>query len=439
MTTDRFRQHYATITNRSFYYLLLAHFPVMLGAAAWFGTGLTLATAFTAAILAGPTVLLLLGKTPRLTSVCLGIAGICLSGLLIHLSRGMIEMHFHIFIMIALLIVFQDVVVLLAAAGTAAFHHLGFYFFLPASVFNYQASLGIVALHSAFVVVETAVSCIIATRFCKMIRAQELAVDQLAQISSRVAGGAGQVAVASKSLAQGANEQAASLEETSSALEEMSGMTRKNSEAAHQASGISDDAKAAAERGNLAMIRMSKAITDIEHSALQTAKIIKVIDEIAFQTNLLALNAAVEAARAGEAGRGFAVVAEEVRNLAMRSAQAARDTATLIEQSVGNAHNGVNIAADVASSLAEITDASMKVNHLIGQISVASREQSQGVSQIASAVHSVDQVTQTTAGSAQESACAADELSSQASQLEEIVDDLIRLVGGGNVPTARAA
>src|SRR6185295_18888337 len=146
-----------------------------------------------------------------------------------------------------------------------------------------------------------------------------------------------------------------SLEETTSALEEMASMTRKNAETAQQAAGLAGETKSAADRGNQAMHKMGTAIAEIQKSATETAKIIKVIDEIAFQTNLLALNAAVEAARAGEAGTGFAVVAEEVRNLAMRSAEAAKNTSAMIEESVSNARNGVALSQDVAKSLGEIT------------------------------------------------------------------------------------
>ena len=165
---------------------------------------------------------------------------------------------------------------------------------------------------------------------------------------------AAQVAQSSQALAEGASEQAASLEETSSSLEEIASMTKKNADTAHQASLLSAESKAVSDKGNAAMQKMGAAIGDIQKSARETAKIVKTIDEIAFQTNLLALNAAVEAARAGEAGKGFAVVAEEVRNLAIRSADAAKKTAELIEGSVQNAKNGVVIADEVSLSLGEI-------------------------------------------------------------------------------------
>ena len=253
--------------------------------------------------------------------------------------------------------------------------------------------------------------------------------ESLSDGSGQVASAASQVASSSQSLAQGASEQAASLEETSSALEEMSSMTKRNAESAQQAAALSSETKAAADKGNAAMGKMSAAINDIQKSASETAKIIKVIDEIAFQTNLLALNAAVEAARAGEAGKGFAVVAEEVRNLAMRSSEAAKNTASMIEQSVQNSRNGVAIAAEVGAVLQEITGGATKVNALVAEIAAAGQEQSQGIGQVNTAVTQMDKVTQSNAAAAEESASASEELAAQASQMAVVVTDLMALVG----------
>ena len=256
--------------------------------------------------------------------------------------------------------------------------------------------------------------------------------ETLASGADQTAMAAGQVSSSSQSLAQGASEQAASLEETSSSLEEMSTMTKKNAESALQAASLSAEAKHAADEGNQSMEKMSSAINEIQKSAAATAKIIKVIDEIAFQTNLLALNAAVEAARAGEAGKGFAVVAEEVRNLAMRSAEAAKNTASMIEESVQNAKNGVTITSEVAKSLQEITGAAAKVNALVTEISSASQEQTTGIGQVNIAVSQMDKVTQTNASNAEESAAASEELSSQAEQMKSIVGELTALVNGAS-------
>jgi methyl-accepting chemotaxis protein len=253
--------------------------------------------------------------------------------------------------------------------------------------------------------------------------------------SEQTAAAAAEVSSASQSLAQGASEQAAAIEETTSSVEEMASMTKQNAGNANEAKNLAASTKADAEKGTQAMVRMSQAIDDIKQSSDKTAKIVKTIDEIAFQTNLLALNAAVEAARAGEAGKGFAVVAEEVRNLAQRSAEAAKNTAAMIEESVKNSNNGVQISKEVGQSLTEIGEAARKVNDLIGEIAAASNEQSQGIEQISTAVGQMDQVTQQNAANAEESAAASEELSAQAEELNKMVAELSAMAGGSGTAT----
>ena len=239
-----------------------------------------------------------------------------------------------------------------------------------------------------------------------------------------------QVASASQAMAEGASEQASSLEESSASLEQMASMVRQNAEDAGQANTMASDAQHAAERGRLAMNRMTAAIGDIKKSSDETAKIIKTIDEIAFQTNLLALNAAVEAARAGDAGKGFAVVAEEVRNLARRSAEAAKDTSALIEGSQRNADNGVNVSSEVEGILDEIAVSGSKVAQLTAEVAAATSEQAQGIEQINTAVSQMDKVTQSSAANSEEAASASEELSAQARELNEMVSTLAMIVGG---------
>ena len=255
-------------------------------------------------------------------------------------------------------------------------------------------------------------------------------IADLTEGAEQVSSASGQVSSASQSLAEGATEQAAGLEETGSSLEEMASMTRQNADNAQQANTLASEARKAADTGADSMGRMNTAIQEIQKSSDETAKIIKVIDEIAFQTNLLALNAAVEAARAGEAGKGFAVVAEEVRNLAMRSAEAAKNTANMIEESVKNSKNGVDIANEVGKVLDEIVQGIGKTTDLVGEIAAASQEQAQGIDQVNTAVAQMDKVTQQNAANAEESASASEELSAQAEQMNEIVGQLSTLVGG---------
>jgi len=257
-----------------------------------------------------------------------------------------------------------------------------------------------------------------------------LIIENLTDGANQVGSASEQVASASQSLAEGSSEQASSIEETSSSLEEMSSMTKQNADNASQASSLAKDANIATEKGMNSVNKMSSTMQSIKKSSDETAKIIKVIDEIAFQTNLLALNAAVEAARAGDAGKGFAVVAEEVRNLAQRSAEAAKDTSGLIEGSQKNADEGVQATEEVVEILGNVTESIRKVSDLLAEVASASQEQAQGVEQVNTAVSQMDKVTQTTAANAEESSSASEELAAQAQEMQRIVDELNTIIKG---------
>ncbi len=247
---------------------------------------------------------------------------------------------------------------------------------------------------------------------------------------TRAAGGMSGV---SQSLAQGASEQAASLEETSSSLEEMSSMTRTNADNARQADALMGEAARVVEMAQNSMTQLAKSMQEVSRASEETAKIIKTIDEIAFQTNLLALNAAVEAARAGEAGAGFAVVADEVRALAMRAAEAAKNTATLIEGTVSKVKEGSELMGKTAEIFSQVTSSTGKVKELVAEIAAASVEQAQGVEQINKAVNEMNTVTQQTAANAEESASASEVLNAQAEEMRGYVVALSTLVGAGRL------
>lgn len=253
-------------------------------------------------------------------------------------------------------------------------------------------------------------------------------VKTLNESSHLVASASEQVAASSQQLAEGGTQQAAAIEETSSTLEETAAMARQNFENTKYAAQLSQQTKEAADKGNGEMQEMVRSMTELKRSSDQIAKIIKVIDDIAFQTNILALNAAVEAARAGEAGMGFAVVAEEVRNLASRSAQAAKDTAEMIDGNIRLSAQGMGVTERVRDALTDITVQAKKVNELLDEITAASQEQTQGIAQINKAIDQMGHVVQQNAATAQESASAAEELSHQAIQLRDAIGTLIELI-----------
>jgi methyl-accepting chemotaxis protein len=237
---------------------------------------------------------------------------------------------------------------------------------------------------------------------------------------------------ASQKLAEGSTEQAASIEETSATMEENSSMVKQNTDNTRQAAVLSAQSTESAKDGFIKMTEMNKSMQEIKKSSDDIAKIIKVIDEIAFQTNILALNAAVEAARAGEAGAGFAVVAEEVRNLAQRSANAAKDTAAIIDKNIELSKKGVDVSNSVSKSLEEIKDNAEKVSKLVAEITAASEEQAKGTDQIAKAINQMEEVTQQNAAVAEESSASSQELQAQAEELTDIVMRLNEFVKGSN-------
>ena len=305
---------------------------------------------------------------------------------------------------------------------------------------NEAVSLG--ALFKSVVLIATIVGIIIGALLTWLItRSIALPIKALSEILSanavQTASGAKQVSAASQSLAEGASEQAASLEETSSSLEEMASMTKRNAQSADRAKELAGQARQAADASAGEMQSMNAAMEALKISSVDISKIIKTIDEIAFQTNILALNAAVEAARAGEAGMGFAVVAEEVRNLAQRSAQAAKDTSAKIENAIVRTDQGAQISASVSKSLQDIVALARQVDELVAEVANASKEQSQGIDQVNTAVTQMDHVTQSTAASAEESASSAQELTAQAESVREAVAELLQLVDGGKIAPAK--
>lgn len=260
---------------------------------------------------------------------------------------------------------------------------------------------------------------ILAYSFRKMANNTNDIMNNINNAANQVASGAKQVSDSSMALSQGATEQATSIEQLTASIEEISSQTNQNADNANEANDLTEVVKENAVQGNNQMKEMLKAMEEINDSSSNISKIIKVIDEIAFQTNILALNAAVEAARAGQHGKGFAVVAEEVRNLAARSASAAKETTIMIEGSIKKVEGGTKIATETAAALNEIVDGIEKVANIVSEIAVASNEQASAISQINQGVMQVSEVVQTNSATSEESAAASEELSGQADLLRE--------------------
>jgi methyl-accepting chemotaxis protein/methyl-accepting chemotaxis protein-1 (serine sensor receptor) len=263
------------------------------------------------------------------------------------------------------------------------------------------------------------------------------AVSALSAGAEQVASAASQVSSSSQSLAQGTSEQAASLEETSASSNEINSMAQRNTENSRSAAELVTSSQQKFIETNGALERMVGAMGEIKSSSDKIAKIIKTIEDIAFQTNILALNAAVEAARAGEAGMGFAVVADEVRNLAQRCAQAAKDTAVLIEESIEKSNDGRSKVDQVADAIRAVTDEANQIKILVDEVNMGSQEQARGIEQVSKAMTQMEQVTQKAAANAEESASAAEELTAQSKTLKDVIDQLIAMVGGAEPGNGR--
>lgn len=255
------------------------------------------------------------------------------------------------------------------------------------------------------------------------------AINDVNEGAEQVASASGQISDSSQQLAEGAQEQAASVEEVTSSLAETKATVDQNAQNAREADLLSKDANDSAKLGYEHIKELTNSMEEINESSRQIANIIKTIDEIAFQTNLLALNAAVEAARAGEHGLGFAVVAEEVRNLAQRSAEAAKDTAVIIEQSIEQVRKGNDITTETNRAFEEILEKVKKAGDITGEIALASKEQATGVQQINEAMSQVDNVTQTMASNSEESAAASEEMSAQAVQMKAAIAGVAGIFG----------
>jgi methyl-accepting chemotaxis protein len=359
-----------------------------------------------ALFLSAPVILYVSGGTSALLPCVISFSSIAFSGLLIHLGGGMIEMHFHIFVMTAAFIAFGLVSPLLVGLGATAVHHLLFFFLLPSSVFNYQASFGIVVLHAGFVILETLPALYIATRLKKLIGSQDSTLGELGSINEKI------------------NASVTDLHSAGQTLEQINSMVQLSASHAQQVADLSRGSSEIAVKGEAEMTSLVDAMQGMARFSKKIEEITRVIDEIAFQTNLLALNAAVEAARAGDKGNGFAVVAEAVRELAQRSGSAAKDIASLIGQSHQLVGTGVGATQRSGEALKNIVASVKKVAQLNQEIASASREQASGIQNVMQSVSKLDEAARTNAKTSEHFASSADELGQQAMRMKGLIGDL---------------
>jgi methyl-accepting chemotaxis protein len=427
--------------------------------------GLLLAAGVGSALLAVAGVAALLGRGATMSQVALPALGMAMVGLLIHTGRGHTETHFAVFAFLACTIVYRHWLPVVAGAATIAVHHLSFNYFQQwgwGPICFTEPGLGKVIEHASYVIAQSAALIGLAMRarrdFAAGAELQSIAdrlvtadgridfsvarvadpqpttrklLEALAQVETSIREvrvsvdsintAAGEIAAGNNDLS-GRTEQAASnLQQTASSMEQLTGTVKQTADSARTANQLASSAAEVASKGGSVVSQVVATMDDIQTSSRKIADIIGVIDGIAFQTNILALNAAVEAARAGEQGRGFAVVASEVRSLASRSAEAAKEIKSLIGASVEKVDSGSKLVADAGHTMTEIVASVRRVNDMIGEITAAAAEQSQGLGSVNASVSQLDQMTQQNAALVEQSAAAAESLRQQAGRLQEAV------------------
>lgn len=419
--------------NRIFSYVLLVHIFAGLILAYIFDTGFFLALLGGVAISSLPIALTFLTQHYRLTAIAHGVSLMFFSGLLIHLSRGMIETHFHIFVSLAVMIVFANPMVILVAAATIAVHHIGFFFLLPSSVFNYQASITILLVHASFVILQTGPCMWIAHQFRGYIIEQGLVIAQIEEIYKTMNLTINQLTSNNQELTDSSNLQTNAVSHTAQTVHQISQMATQTSDNASVSRNISDKTKHSADQGIETVNLVNDAISKIKESnnsvieqissnngqlkdIVETIKQIEsktnIINDIVFQTKLLSFNASVEAARAGEHGKGFSVVAEEIGNLATTSGSASKEINELINTSVQKVQNiasstekkindliksslhniaeGESRAKFCGETFHELSSYIKELNERVVEISQASEEQSQGITDMTNVIQQLE-------------------------------------------------
>ena len=401
--------------------LYAAHLPVLAVTGWYCGAGLAVPLVLAAVVLAGPAWAYAAMPGQEAASRIFGIAGIGLSGLMIHMAGGKAEMHFHVFVMLGLLVALASEATVLLAAGTAAVHHLALFYVLPSSVFDYEATIWTVVEHAVFVVLQTVGCVVVAGQFRKILGVQSLVDGVVGQAAASVKTGMENLAQHAAEVAGSTAAQSAELHRAGEAWQQIEETTRKTAADGMGASKLATEVMSAAEEGGARLNSLRDAMEQLAAVNRSVVSVARAVDDIAFQTNILALNAAVEAARAGDAGRGFAVVADEVRRLAQRSAEAAQETAARIEETVRGTQDCLVLSTTAAAKFGEIGSRVEGLSGLLSSIAFSSSEQADNLGVVRQTAQSLDRGTRETARVAAESAEALAEMRAQTEELDRLL------------------
>jgi methyl-accepting chemotaxis protein len=464
---SQFRQDYDNKLVKIYLLIGFLHIPIFVLMTLFFKTELSVAIGLTTLVMAGPFLSYKFTKASNITIHLLAFSYMCLSAIMIHLGKGMIEMHFHIFATVATFVVFGYWKPVLTALLTVAVHHIGFFFLLPESLFNYEASFWIVLVHAAFAAFEAISAMFIAHRYGLFIQAQDEIMTNLSKTSDANTKLANDVNNIAKQTSESVSLQASNIQETAASLEEITQMINKTTENIQKTAENTDDTYQNVNSGKQSVQATMNAINEISQSNEkmistmdktssqigEIADVIKtiaekthVINDIVFQTKLLSFNASVEAARAGEHGKGFAVVAEEVGNLAKMSGDASEEINELIQGSLDQVDGILKFAK---KSISEMTEVGKKVlqqgeqksaesmgilenvvnnmnqnKNYIDQVNVAAKEQAQGINEITGAIRNLDQSNQTNNEMVNQLSHLSEDLDSQAKKLVGVVTNI---------------
>jgi hypothetical protein len=402
--------------------LMWIHLPLTVTVAWWFNSSLLISALLVCAIVAGPTLAMLIRAESWISTLVFGIAMTSLSGVLIFAGRGRPEIHFHVFVALAFVTVLGRPWAVIAGAVTIALHHLLSFMWMPSLAFDPSVTLWTVFEHAAFVIAETIPAAFIARTLGRAMAAHAITSDRLSTTSTEISSRASLLLASNENVARQSVSQADALAQSAASLTRVTERIQQSAVSAAETAALAQTSLNESLSGSKIIQDLGGAIQAIQQSEMQTSKIIEVIEGIAFQTNLLALNAAVEAARAGDAGRGFAVVADEVRQLAIRSAKAANDTGELIKKSVESAMAGHGFSVKASAMLTSICNSSRQMETLISAMSVNSAQQAEGVKEATQAINHLTAATQSNA----RDAANVTELSKGLSDCAQSLDEMVR-------------